>query len=71
MKKPVKAAHPAPGPPVGRPDRVQCRAAIAQGPFPEAALIDDRYDPVRRHSTLGHVCPMPYERCMRIAGLAT
>ena len=35
-----------------------------------AAFIDDWYNPVRRHSTLGYVSPMQYERHLRIAGKA-
>ena len=35
-----------------------------------AALIDDWYNPVRRHSTLGYLSPMQYERQLRIAGKA-
>jgi putative transposase len=35
-----------------------------------AAFIDDWYNPVRRHSTLGYVSPMQYERHLRLAGKA-
>ena len=35
-----------------------------------AAFIDDWYNPVRRHSTLGYVSPMQYERHLRVAGNA-
>ena len=35
-----------------------------------AAFIDDWYNPVRRHSTLGYVSPMQYERHLRAAAKA-